>query len=83
MTYKKILVDNMICSRRFHLTFDDSDKTKETVEINCPHCGIEIFKKKDHPPVQLARDENLVTAANLSPKRVFKCNFKDKFPAKT
>ena len=83
MTYKKLLVDNMICSRRFHLTFDDSDKKKETVAINCPHCGIEIFKQKNHPPVKLARDENLITKVDLSSQRVFKCNFKDQFPAKT
>jgi DNA-directed RNA polymerase subunit RPC12/RpoP len=79
MAYKKILVDNLTCSRRFHIAFDDSDSKLPQIEIKCQHCGQVVFHKADHPQAKLLRDENLVSQAYLSTQRVSDCAFKDTF----
>lgn len=81
MAYQKILIDNLICKRRFHLTFDDAEKPQPQVEVRCPHCQVSVFARKNHPPVQFAREENLVTTTRLSPLQVGQCNFLKQKPA--
>ena len=79
MSYKKILVDNPVCSRRFHIAFDDEGEKQKTVEVKCLHCGALIFARKDHPSARLLRDENLVKETELSSVKAFECDFKDQF----
>ena len=76
MAYQKMLIDNVTCSRRFHVTFDDSDQPLPQVSVDCPFCGVRLFEKQNHPPVNLARQENLVTTAALSDDLVRECRFK-------
>lgn len=77
MAYQKILVDNLTCKRRFHISFDDEQEKEQNVEIRCLHCNAVIFKKESHPPVKLLRDENLIKLTDLSPLRTKECHFKD------
>lgn len=79
MSYQKFLVDNPICSRRFHCTFDDESKPVAKVEVQCPHCGVTVYEASNHPDVELARDENLVKLTDLSRKVMTECRFKDPF----
>ena len=79
MAYKKVLVDNMTCLRRFHITFDDEQKPITSTQIKCLHCGAVVFSKSNHPPTRLARDENIIDQYNISPLRTKTCNFKDQF----
>jgi hypothetical protein len=82
MAYTKILVDNPICSRRFHLTYDDQGpKTK--VKLQCPFCTTTIFASDSHPAVTLARQENLIKDAEMSDNIVNECTFVDTFSEKT
>ena len=83
MAYTKHLVDNPTCSRRFHLTFDDTAPKKDRVEIRCQLCQTVIFQASNHPPVTLARMENLVKTAELSDDIVTNCNFEDLLSKKT
>jgi hypothetical protein len=82
MSYKKFTIDNVTCSRRFHVTYDDESQPVEHVEVKCPHCNLVLWKENDHPPVKLARDENLVTTTQLGRNLIKDCQFKDRFPAK-
>ncbi len=82
MSYRKILVDNTTCSRRFHIAFDDEDPKQPLVEVQCLHCKATVFSKQNHPIVKLARDENLVKTDELSPNRTKECWFKDSYPPK-
>jgi hypothetical protein len=82
MSYEKVLVDNLTCKRRFHLTFDSDAPKEDCVTVRCMHCQAVIFEKHDHPPVKLARDENLVTLRYLSAERTKECQFKDPYPQK-
>lgn len=79
MSYQKFLVDNVSCSRRFHVTFDDEAKPVAKTEIDCPHCGHILWSATNHPPVTMARDENLVKTTQLSRELVKECDFKDRF----
>ena len=79
MTYKKILVDNIVCTRRFHITYDTEGAKQPNVELNCPHCGVVVFQEKNHPRASLVREENLVQTAELSEYRVQNCQFRDTF----
>lgn len=79
MTYKKQLVDNLTCRRRFHVTFDDEAPKEKLVELRCLHCDAVIFQEKDHPPVKLARDEVLMKLTDLSSKRARSCDYKDNY----
>jgi hypothetical protein len=81
MSYEKLLIDNTVCSRRFHLTFDNEAPLAAKVEVKCPHCDHLLFAAENHPPVKLARDENLVRTTSLSRNLVRECDFKDPFPA--
>lgn len=80
MAYKKILVDNLVCSRRFHICFDDEGQKEPQVAVKCLHCDAVIYQKADHPTVRLLRDENLVKETDLSSSRSSNCQFQDKFP---
>lgn len=83
MTYKKVLVDNLSCSRRFHLTYDDDAPRKEKVQLECKYCQAIIFSKKNHPEVTYARDENLISFTNPSKNRIKDCKFVDTYSPKT
>jgi hypothetical protein len=75
MGYKKILVDNTTCMRRFHLTCDDGAQTVAETQAVCQHCNQVVFSKKNHPPVTLVRDENLIQSVELSEQRLKACQF--------
>jgi hypothetical protein len=83
MAYQKLLVDNVVCSRRFHLTYDDEAAKQPTVEVKCQHCGLTVFAAKDHPPVKFARDENLIQASELSENIIRRCEMVDNMSEKT
>lgn len=83
MAYRKILIDNVTCSRRFHLSFDDEAATAPRVEVRCDLCNVVIFSADDHPPVRLARDENLVKTATLSEHVISDCQFEDSLSQRT
>lgn len=83
MSYKKILVDNTTCSRRFHITFDDEAAPKPRVEVRCPFCNVVVFDEENHPAVTLAREENLVKTSALSENIVSECHFEDTLSKKT
>lgn len=82
MSYQKFLVDNVVCSRRFHVTFDDEATPVARAEIQCPHCSHLLWSADNHPPVTLARDENMVKTTQLSRNLVRECDFKDQFVQK-
>ena len=79
MSYKKFFVDNAICSRRFHCAFDDEDAKVAHTEIICPVCQLKVFEADNHPPLTLARDENLITSTQFSRILVRECNYVDPF----
>lgn len=54
MAYRKLLVDNVTCSRRFHITFDDESTKVAKVELKCAFCKAVIFSKTDHPVAKIA-----------------------------
>lgn len=83
MSYKKFVVDNVTCQRRFHLSCDDDDPNVESQKIDCPFCGVEIFAAKDHPRVKLLRQENLIQTQELSENLVKGCDFRDTFSEDT
>ena len=83
MSYQKILVDNTTCSRRFHITFDDSAEVMPRVELRCQFCDAVIFAENNHPPVTLAREENLVKTSALSENIVSECHFEDVLSKRT
>lgn len=77
MTYKKMLVDNPTCSRRFHIAFDD-EGPKRPVEVHCPFCDVVVFKSDSHPAVKLTREENLVIQnTSMADFIVRECNMRD------
>ena len=73
--YKKLLIDNATCNRRFHLVFESGSKNNCHVKVNCPHCGVVLFDNPYHPPVMLARDENLIKSPDGSEPIIYDCNF--------
>lgn len=83
MAYRKFTVDNTTCSRRFHLQMDDESAPKPRVEIRCQFCNAVVFAADNHPPVKLAREENLVKTSQLSEIVVTECHFKDTLSEKT
>ena len=78
MSYNKIFVDNVSCSRRFHLNYFDDDEKQPRVEIKCPFCDLVIFAEDNHPPVTLARQENLTKTTDLADRVVRDCEFADR-----
>jgi DNA-directed RNA polymerase subunit RPC12/RpoP len=83
MAYKKFLVDNPTCSRRYHLTYNDQDKTVATTQVQCQQCGVIIFSAKNHPKVTLAREENLIKTSQLADLLVSDCAFEDSLSKRT
>lgn len=83
MPYQKLLVDNTVCSRRFHITFDDAAPPLPRVEIRCQFCDAVVYAGENHPPVTLAREENLVKTSALSDVLMSECNFEDVLSKKT
>ena len=83
MAYKKDLVDNVTCSRRFHLTYDTEAPKLPLVEVRCSYCDVIIFSATDHSAVRLARQENLIQTGMLSDQIIRECHFKDSFSEKT
>jgi len=83
MAYKKFLVDNPTCSRRYHLTYNDQDKTVATTQVQCQQCGVIIFNAKNHPKVTLAREENLIKTSQLADLLVTECAFEDSLSKRT
>lgn len=79
MAYKKVLVDNLTCKRRFHIAFDDADTKSPLVEVRCLHCDAVVFRQENHPPAKLARDEVLLKLTELSPIKTKECYFQDRF----
>ncbi len=79
MAYKKILVDNLTCKRRFHINFDDEGEKIPLVEVHCLHCNAVVYRQENHPAAKLARDENLVKLTELSPIRTKECFFRDTY----
>ena len=75
MAYQKIVVDNLICKRRFHLSFDDAAPSQAQVELRCLHCSAPVFSRSNHPSVRLVREENLVSTTSISPLQAKHCNF--------
>jgi DNA-directed RNA polymerase subunit RPC12/RpoP len=80
MAYRKVLVDNTSCSRRFHIAFDDESPAVDHTEIRCNYCSEVVYAKDNHPPIRLAREENLVKMNNLSDEVISHCSFEDKMP---
>ena len=83
MAYSKFLVDNTTCSRRFHLTFDDEAVNVPRVEVRCRFCQAVVFAADSHPPVTLAREENLVKTSALSDNLTSECHFQDTLTQRT
>jgi len=83
MSYQKILVDSPKCSRRFHISYDDQAPHEEKVVLKCSFCDATIFSAEDHPPVTLARQENLTKTTKLSMDLVPECHFQDRFKRPT
>ena len=83
MSYKKLLVDNTTCSRRFHITYDDQASPLPRVELRCQFCDARIFSAENHPPVTLAREENLIKTSALSEELMSECNFQDSLSKRT
>ena len=79
MTYRKLVVDNPLCMRRYHIAFDDEDTRLATAEIRCPHCPTVIYRVEDHPRPRLLREENLTKVMSLAGELVNECAFEDKF----
>lgn len=79
MTYRKLVVDNPLCMRRYHIAFDDEAPKTATAEIRCPHCPTVIYRVEDHPMPRLLREENLTKVMALSGQLVDECAFEDRF----
>lgn len=79
MTYQKVLIDNPTCSRRFHITFDTDQPAQVQAKASCPFCGVVVFDEPNHPPVKIARQENLIKTQFLSDRLISQCEFKDTF----
>lgn len=77
--YKKIEIDNAVCNRRFHLTYEEGSPIIErNVKIACPHCGVTVFEAQNHVPVMLSREENLVKSPDGTRPTLYECHFKSK-----
>ncbi|MES2615718.1 MAG: hypothetical protein V4591_09915 [Bdellovibrionota bacterium] len=73
--HKKILIDNSVCKRRFHLVYENNPAVQEHVVVKCPHCSVTLFEQDSHSPVTLAREENLVYAPTGDAQILSTCNF--------
>lgn len=75
-------MDNTVCSRRFHLSYDDEANPIPEAVVKCPFCDEIVFSAENHPEVLMARQENLVKTAELSDLVMESCTFKDNFSIK-
>jgi len=80
MAYQKVLVDNTSCSRRFHITFNDESQAVAHTEVRCNYCDEVVFGLDNHPPIRLAREENLTKMNRLSENVISNCSFEDTMP---
>ncbi len=83
MAYQQILVDNTVCSRRFHLIFDDQAKVVPRVEIHCQHCDAVIYAAENVPPTKLSRSENMPKTSVLAENLTAECHFRDTLSERT
>ena len=80
LAYRKILVDNPVCMRRFHLACDDeAGAVASPVELRCPHCQVVIFKADGQSAVHFLREENLTKVTELSSHLINDCAWQDNF----
>ncbi len=79
MSYKKFFVDNAVCLRRFHCSYDDEEPKVAVTQIVCPVCQLKVFEATDHPELTLARDENLVNTTQFGRFLIRECQYKDPF----
>ncbi len=73
--YQKIIIDNAVCKRRFHLVYEENSSPREHVIVKCPHCSVILFEQENHHPVLLAREENLVKSPEGDAPIVYECKF--------
>ena len=80
LAYRKIIVDNPVCMRRFHLACDDEAGAAESpAELRCPHCQVVIFKTDGQSAVHFLREENLTKVTALSSQLINDCALQDNF----
>lgn len=80
MSYRKILVDNPVCMRRFHLACDDeANAATSSTELRCPHCQVVIFTAEAGKSVSFLREENLTKVTAFSTHLVNDCAWQDNF----
>lgn len=82
MAYKKFLLDNVTCNRRFHVMYDDDEKVADKTSVSCDYCGVLLMEKKDHPPIKMIRDEIIIKTTKLSSHRTKGCQGEDFYPPK-
>ena len=75
MKYEKRLIDNATCNRRFHLIYETGSNNNAHVQVKCPNCGVILFDEPNHPPVMLAREENLIKSPDGSEPIIYDCKF--------
>jgi hypothetical protein len=73
--YKKIIIDNAVCKRRFHLSYEENSQNQDHVIVQCPHCSVTLFEKDNHPEVSLIREENLTYSPKGEGKIIYDCRF--------
>ena len=83
MSYQKRFIDNVTCSRRFHLAYDDEATKVAQVTLDCPHCGTVVWEEANHPPISFIREENLIKTTRLSDDITSACSFEDRLSQKT
>ena len=79
MSYRKIVVDNPVCMRRFHLACDDAAPDAVPAPLRCPHCQAVIFTGEAGKAVSFLREENLTKVTAFSTQLVNECAWQDKF----
>ncbi len=81
MAYRKIVVDNPVCMRRFHLACDDdtANDSHPPVELRCPHCQVVIFTADTGKTVSFLREENLTKVTEFSTQLINECAWQDNF----
>lgn len=80
MAYHKIIVDNPVCMRRFHIACDDEREiAPRQVDLRCPHCHVVIFTAAEHTAAQFLREENLTKVTTFSSHLLNECQLQDKF----
>ncbi len=81
MVYRKIIVDNPVCMRRFHLACDDDEEYADSapVKLRCPHCQVVIFTSTAGEKVSFLREENLTKVTSFSTQLLNECAWRDNF----